>query len=211
MPPALTGRGACILGEVATLPAMALPAHKRTLAEFLAWEEAQPERHEFYRGESFAMVGGRRINNIVTGNLFAALKALLNGSRCRAFVESMKLQVAEDALFYPDIFVTCDPADLRTEQIFRHPVLVAEVLSASTQSFDRGLKFAAYRRLASLREYLLIDPDTRSVEVYRRNERELYELHDQTGTDALQLASVDLRLPMAELFDGLETVGQATG
>lgn len=197
--------------DVATLVSMALPAHKPTIAEFLAWEEAQPERHEFYRGEFFAMVGGRRINNIVTGNLFAALKAHLKGSRCWAFVESMKLQVADDALFYPDIFVTCDASDLRTEQIFRRPVLVGEVLSVSTQAFDRGLKFAAYRQLDSLREYLLIDPDTRSVEVFRRNERELFELHDQTGSAALHLASVDLRLPMAELFDGLETAGEATG
>lgn len=190
---------------------MALPAHKATLAEFLAWEEAQPERHEFYRGEFFAMVGGRRINGLVTGNLFAALKAHLKGTRCRAFVESMKLQVADDALFYPDVFVTCDPADLATEQIFRHPVLIAEVLSDSTQAFARGLKFAAYRQLPSLREYLLIDPDTRRVEVYRRNERDLFELHDQTGAEALHLASVDLRMPMAELFDGLEPAHEAAG
>lgn len=190
---------------------MALPAHKQTLADFLAWEEVQPERHEFYRGDAFAMVGGRRINNLVTGNLFAALKAHLKGSPCRAFVESMKLQVADDALFYPDLFVTCDAADLRTEQVFRSPVLVAEVLSASTQAFDRGLKFAAYRQLGSLREYLLIDPDARSVEVYRRNERSLFELHDQTGADALHLASVDLRLPMAELFDGLDAADDTGG
>lgn len=182
---------------------MALPAQKPTLADYLAFEEAQEQRHEFYRGEFFAMVGGRRINGIVTGNLFAALNTHLKGSRCRAFVESMKLQVADDAVFYPDVFVTCDPADLVTEQIFRHPLLVAEVLSDSTQAFDRGLEFAAYRKLASLREYLLVDPDSRRVEVFRRNERGLFELHDQTEADALHLASVELRLPMAELFEGL--------
>lgn len=190
------------------LPAQ-LPAQKPTLADFLVWEAAQPERHEFYRGEFFAMVGGRRINGIVTLNLAAALKTHLKGSPCRAFVESMKLQVADDALFYPDLFVTCDAADLRTEQIFRRPVLVAEVLSASTQAFDRGLKFAAYRQLDSLREYLLIDPDTRAVEIFRRNERSLFELHDQTGADTLHLASVDLRLSMAELFDGLDPADDA--
>lgn len=182
---------------------MALPALKPTLADYLAWEETQEQRHEFYRGEFFARVGGRRINGIVTLNLAGALKSHLRGSGCRAFVESMKLQVADDAVFYPDVFVTCDARDLATEQIFRHPVLVAEVLSDSTQAFDRGLKFAAYRQLASLREYLLVDPDTRRVEVFRRNERELFELHDQTGADALQLASVGLSLPMEELFEGL--------
>ncbi|MFT3819146.1 MAG: Uma2 family endonuclease [Rubrivivax sp.] len=183
---------------------MALPAHKPTIEDFLAWEEAQPERHEFYRGEFFAMVGGRRVNGLVTGNLYAALRSRLAGTPCRAFFESMQLQVADDAIFYPDLFVTCDPADLKTERIFRAPLLVAEVLSESTQAYDRGLKFAAYRQLPSLREYLLVDPDTRRVEVFRRNERELFELHDQTGRTELHLASVDFRLTMAELFDGLD-------
>ena len=183
---------------------MAPLGHQPTIEDFLAWEAAQPERHEFYRGEFFAMVGGRRINELVTLNLAAALKQHAKGSPCRVFVESMKLQVADDAIFYPDLFVTCDAADLKTDHIFRAPLLVGEILSASTQAYDRGLKFAAYRQLASLREYLLVDPDTRRVEVFRRNERELFELHDQTGRAELHLACVDFRLPMAELLDGLE-------
>jgi Uma2 family endonuclease len=88
--------------------------------------------------------------------------------------------------------------------VFRHPSLVAEVLSESTQADDRGLKFAAYRQLPSLQEYLLVDPDTRRVEVFRRNERQSFELHDQAGAAELVLESVGLRLAMAELFDGLE-------
>lgn len=183
---------------------MALAATRLTLTDYLQWEPSQPERHEFYRGETFAMVGGRRVNGLVTLNLASGLKLHLKGSRCRVFVESMKLQVADDAVFYPDLFVTCDAADLRTEQIFRSPMLIAEVLSESTQAYDRGLKFAAYRQLATLREYLLIDPDTRRVEVFRRNERELFELHDQTGAAELHLASVEFHLPLSELFDGLD-------
>lgn len=183
---------------------MALPAHKPTISDFLAWEEVQPGRHEFYRGEFFAMVGGRRINGQVTVNLTAAMRQHLKGSACRTFVESMKVQINDDALFYPDLFVTCDPADLQTDTIFRRPLLIVEVLSDSTESFDRGVKFTACRQLASLREYVLIDPGTRRVEVFRRNERELFELHDQSGTPTLHLASVDLRLPMAELFERLD-------
>jgi Uma2 family endonuclease len=129
---------------------MAFAAQKPTLADDLAWEETQEQRHAFYRGTFFARVGGRRINGIVTGNLFAALKSPLRDSGCRAFVESMKLQVADAAAFYPDVFVTCDARDRASEQIFRHPILVTEVLSDSTQAFDRGLEFAAYRQLASL-------------------------------------------------------------
>ncbi len=192
-------------------PVMALPAHQPTLADYLVWEEVQPERHEFYRGEFFAMVGGRRVNGLVTGNLFAALRQHLKGSPCRAFFESMKVQVADDAVFYPDLFVTCDPVDLQTEAIFRRPSLIVEVLSDSTQSYDRGLKFAAYRRLSSLREYVLVDPMSRQVEVFRRNERALFELHDQTGSAELYLASVELHLPMDELFDGLDAADAEAG
>ena len=183
---------------------MAHPAHKPTIADYLAWENEQPERHEFYRGEIFAMVGARRVHGLIGLNLGAALKSHLKGSPCRAFVEGMKVQVANDAVFYPDVFVTCDGRDLRTEMIFGHPKLVIEVLSDSTQAYDRGLKFAAYRALDSLQEYVLVDPDTRRVEVYRRNERGLFELHDQTGREAVEFACVGFTLAMAEVFDGVD-------
>jgi Uma2 family endonuclease len=183
---------------------MAVSASLPTLADFLVWEAAQPERHEFFRGGFFGRVGGRRVNGLVTGNLYAALRSALAGTTCRAFFESMQLQVADEAVFYPDLFVTCDPADLKTDRIFRSPILVVEVLSDSTQAYDRGLKFAAYRQLASLREYLLIDPDARRVEVFRRNERGLFELHDQTGRAEMHLDSVDFRLPLSALFEGLD-------
>lgn len=183
---------------------MSVPATRLSLSGFLAWEAGQPGRHEFYRGEVFAMVGARRVHGIVALNLAAALKAHLKGSPCRAFVESMKVQVADDAVFYPDVFVTCDAADLRTDTVFRQPLFVAEVLSDSTRGFDLGLKFAAYRRIDALREYLLVDPVTRRVDVFRRNERGNFELIDQTGAEALVLDSVGLALPMAELFDGLD-------
>ncbi|MBU6404516.1 MAG: Uma2 family endonuclease [Proteobacteria bacterium] len=183
---------------------MSLPLEKMSLQAFLDWENQQPGRHEFYRGEVFAMVGARRVHGIVVGNVFAALKSRLRGRPCQAFVESMKVRVADDAVFYPDVFVTCDARDLRTEMVFEHPVLIVEVLSASTQAFDRGAKFAAYRGLDSLREYVLIDPDTRGVEVFRRNERGLFELHDQGGAAVLTLASVDAGIPMDEVFEGMQ-------
>ena len=77
---------------------MAVPAEKFSLPDFLAWENAQATRHEFYRGEVFAMVGARRVHGLVAGNIFALLKAGLKNTRCRAFIESMKLQVADDTV-----------------------------------------------------------------------------------------------------------------
>ncbi len=182
---------------------MSVPALRLTIGEFLEWENTEDTRHEFYRGEVFAMVGVRRIHALVSGNLFASLRAHLKDTQCRAFTESVKVQLANDALFYPDVFVTCDAADLRTEMIFRSPTLIIEVLSDSTQAYDRGLKFAAYRQIASLLEYVLVDPDTRRVEVFRRNERSNFELVDQTGHTELVLDSVGMRLAMAEVFDGV--------
>lgn len=181
-----------------------------TLADFLAWEEDQPERHEFIRGEVFAMVGARRVHGIVSLNIAAGLKGLLRGSRCRVFNESMKLQAADDVMFYPDVFVTCDQADLRTDLVFRAPTVVVEVLSPSTQSHDRGIKFAWYRRVASLREYLLVDPDTRALELFRRGADGLFTLHDLTGMPQVDFASIGCSLPVDEIFDGLEPPVQGT-
>ena len=180
-----------------------------SLDDFLAWEETQPERHEFVRGEVFAMVGARRVHGIVSGNIFAILRQQLRGSPCRAFHESMKLKAAENALFYPDVFVTCDPADLRTEQVFTAPTVVVEVLSPSTQAYDRGQKFTCYRSLASLREYLLVDPDTRELQLFRRGTDGLFTLHDLTGIPRVDLSSIGCSLPAEEIFDGLEPPLQA--
>ena len=182
---------------------MGAPVEKLTLTGFLDWENAQAGRHEFFQGDVYAMTGARRAHGEVVGNLFAALKLHLRGSPCRAYMEGMKLQVADDAVFYPDVFVTCDADDLRTDMVFRAPTLVVEVLSPSTAAFDQGLKFSSYRRLASLKEYVLIDPDTRTVAVFRRNADGLFVLHDQTGTAPLELASVEFGVAMADVFEGV--------
>jgi Uma2 family endonuclease len=176
-----------------------------TLDDFLAWEDTQPERHEYLHGETFAMVGARRVHNLVAGNLYVALRQHLRGTPCAAFMETMKLRVADDALFYPDVFVTCDRQDLRTEREFSAPTLIAEVLSPSTEGYDRGQKFTQYRRLASLREYLLISPETREVLLFRRESAQgLFTLHDFSEAQTLECASIGHSMPVAELFEGLD-------
>ena len=89
---------------------------KLSLQEFLDWENLQAERHEFHHGEVFAMVGARRVHGLVALNIAASLKTQLKGSPCRAFADSMKVKIAADTVLYPDVFVTCDASDLRTEQ-----------------------------------------------------------------------------------------------
>ena len=181
---------------------MGLPVAKLNLEQFIDWENEQAERHEFYHGEVFAMVGVRRVHGVVGLNIAMSLKQQLNGSACGVFVESLKLRVKEN-IFYPDVFVTCDKADLQTEMIFTSPTVIVEVLSPSTQAFDRGLKFAAYRQILSLKEYLLVDPDTRVVELYRRGSDGLFTLHDYTDQPTCELASIGCVLSTTDIFDGL--------
>ena len=177
---------------------------KTTLEDFLRWENEQVEKHEFHRGEIFAMVGGRRVHGRVVSNLSRALGNALHGTPCQVFAESMKVQPADDTILYSDVFVTCDPADLRTEMIFRAPKLVIEVLSPTTQAYDRSLKFALYRRMASLQEYALVDPDTRRAEVFRIGADGLWVLHDMSDGPVLGLASIGFEMPLADVFDGVE-------
>ena len=185
---------------------MGSPLPKLTLEAYLKWENEQLDRHEFYRGGVFAMVGGRRVHGCVVSNLSRSLGNALKGSPCRVFSEGMKVQPADDTILYPDVFVTCDAADLRTEMIFHAPKLVIEVLSPSTQAYDRSQKFAMYRRMASLQEYALVDPDTRRVEVFRVGADGLWVLHDMSELTVVKLVSVGCEVTMADLFDGVEPV-----
>ena len=177
-------------------------------AEFLAWGATQTVQHEFVRAELFAMTGAAESHVTITLNVAFALRQHLRGSPCRTFANDMKLRVERaDSFFYPDVFVTCSAADATDPLVKREPVLVVEVLSPCTAAYDRGEKFAAYRRLPSLREYLLIDPDSRSCDLYRRGQGEgqaaLWVLHPAEPGEAVQLASVELELTAAALWDEL--------
>lgn len=183
---------------------MGLPDQKLTLQAYLAWENEQLERHEFYRGVVFAMTGGRRSHGRVTANLVMHLGLHLKGTPCQVFSESMKVQISDDSVLYPDIFVTCDRQDLQTEMIFRAPILVIEVLSPSTQAYDRSQKFALYRRLPSMKEYVLIDPETRRAEAFRINGDGLFTLYDMSESEILELASIDCKVAMTDVFAGID-------
>ena len=107
------------------------------------------------------------------------------------------------------MFVTCDPQDLRTEQIFRVPTVIVEVLSPSTQTYDRALKFTLYRGLPSLREYALVDPDTREVQLFRRGADGLFTLHDLAGAPQVQFTSIECAVAAEDLFEGIEPTAAA--
>ena len=143
--------------------------HSITADAYLAGEIHSPIRHEYVAGEVFAMAGATEEHATIAGNLFALLRNQVRGGPCRVYIADMKLRVeAADAFFYPDVFVTCDPRDATEPLAKRRPALICEVLSESTEAYDRGGKFAAYRTLESLNEYLLIDSRRRAVEIFHR-------------------------------------------
>ncbi len=183
----------------------ALETRPMTAEEFLIWDETQTLKHEFVRGEVFAMTGGVDRNYTVALNLALALRQHLRGTPCRVYGSDVKLRVeAADCFFYPDLMVTCSATDLGQRLIKREPVLVVEVLSPSTAAFDRGEKFADYRQLPSLAEYLMVDVERRRCDLHRKGADGLWVLHPSGPEDAVRLASLDLVVEAAELWADLE-------
>ena len=172
---------------------------------YLAWEAEQPGKSEYVDGEVFAMAGVRREHATVALNVGAALRSHLRGSPCLSFVADMKLRVASmDAFYYPDVMVTCDGRDRRADLFIEHPQLIVEILSDSTAAYDRGAKFASYRQIAALQEYVLIDIDSRRVEVFRRQAGNEWLLHDYADEPVCQFDSVKLTLAMELVFEDVD-------
>lgn len=186
---------------------MGLPLRQTVLdAEaYLAWEATQADKSEYVAGEVFAMVGVRRVHATVAGNIFAALREHLRGTPCMPYISDMKLRIeAADAFFYPDVMVTCDARDRLADLYVEHPQLIVEILSDSTAAYDRGAKFAAYRQIAALQEFVLIDIDARRIEMFRRQTGKEWLLHDYAGEPGCHFASVNLTLAMETVFEDVE-------
>ena len=175
--------------------------------DYLAWEQEQPCRNEYIDGEVFAMSGASDAHGTAAGNFFAALHAHARGTPCKPFIADMKVRVdAANSFFYPDIVVTCDPRDRTPEasHVKQHPALIVEVLSPSTEAYDRGNKFATYRQLESLQEYVLVSLEARRIEIFRRDTSGHWVLHPFAFDETLELASIDFHCPVAEIFEGVE-------
>ena len=190
-------------------PLMALPAqpYRPTTPEaYLEWEEAQMDRHEFYRGEVFAMAGGTYTHSRITANVMSGLHAALTGRGCHVLSGDMRVHVHENGLYtYPDVSVVCGEPQFKTERetTLVNPTLLVEVLSDSTERYDRGTKFRLYRELESLQEYLLVAQRSRLVEVYRRDPQG-WRLFDTDAEGRIELLSVGATLTMDAIYDGLE-------
>ena len=188
-------------------------------ADYLAWEEQQEQRYEYLdgmvypRNDILGMAGGTLPHNDIALNLYTALRAPMRRRGCRVNVADVKVCISAEgrdngAFFYPDLLVSCHPQDLSALKFVQHPTVIVEVLSPATESYDRGAKFAQYRRLDSLREYLLISSDRINVELFRLNERRRWELIPLGPGDTLELSSLDFSCPVALLYDAVALTPQ---
>lgn len=172
--------------------------------EYLEGEKTADIKHEFLDGEIYDMVGVKDSHATVALNIAALLKNHLRDGPCRVYISDMKAHLEQaNAFFYPDVMVTCDPRDRETDYYKRYPSLIVEVLSDSTGAYDRGGKFAIYRQLDSLREYVLIDPDTASVDCFRKDAQGHWVLYPYGAGETVELASVELRVVIEAVYEGV--------
>ncbi|HPQ96548.1 MAG TPA: Uma2 family endonuclease [Thiolinea sp.] len=172
---------------------------------YLEGEQLADEKHEYIRGEIYAMAGASDSHVKVTLNAAITLRQHLRGSGCSTYIADMKVRLEKDNLFfYPDVMVSCDPADQSPDHKYakQHPKLIIEVLSPSTEDRDRGSKFLHYRTLPSLQEYILVDPERYYVEIFRRQNGADWLLTTHTGVDArLSLHSIGLEVMLADWYE----------
>ena len=174
--------------------------------EYLQLEAQSPTKHEYRDGEIYAMAGASDVHVTIALNLATLLRGHVRGTGCRVYISDMKAHIeARNCYYYPDVMVTCDPRDQQNEMFKQFPKLIVEVLSDSTEAFDRGDKFADYQRLESLEEYVLINTRHQRVECFRRNEDGLWVLQYYTpDTETFLLASLGFTDTIAALYEDVE-------
>ncbi|MEC4895097.1 MAG: Uma2 family endonuclease [Oscillatoria sp. PMC 1051.18] len=174
-----------------------------TSEEYLHMEEKSPIKHEYIDGEVYAMAGASDVHITISLNLASLLRNHVRGTGCRVYISDMKARIeTKNRFYYPDVIVTCDERDQETTNYKSFPCLIVEVLSDSTEAFDRGDKFADYQTLASLQEYVLINSKRQRVECFRRGDNGLWILQFYTEEESVfQLKSVDFEGSLASLYE----------
>lgn len=176
-----------------------------TANDYLEWEATQEQKHEFFNGEVFAMGGARQEHVVVSLNIASLLKQHLRNTPCRAYISDMKLRVEQlDAFYYPDVMVSCDKSDHKADQFLSNPSIIIEVLSDSTEAYDRGAKFAAYRQIDSLKEYFLIDITARRVECFRRTPDNQWLLLIYENGESCDFIGLELSVALADVFEDID-------
>ena len=187
---------------------MSLPAKQRiSPEEYLELERAAETKHEYFNGEIYAMAGASLQHVAIISNTIIALGLQLRGGPCRVLANDMRVKVSDTGLYtYPDLLVVCEDPRLEDgrRDTLLNPAIIIEVLSPSTEAYDRGEKFAHYRRLESLREYLLISQDRYRVERFVRHDDD-WTLKEFSGPAArVVLECIGCELPLVDVYEGIE-------
>lgn len=185
---------------------MSTPALRRfTPQEYLMLERQADFKSEYLDGQIFAMGGATREHNLIAGNVFASLHRQLRQRPCEVYQNDLRVGVNSKRLYsYPDVIVMCGKPQFEDDQLdtLLNPTLIVEVLSKSTEEFDRGEKFRRYRTLASLQEYLLIAQQEYRLEQYSRQADGSWRLAEfEQLDDRVTLASIDCQLLLADVYE----------
>lgn len=184
-----------------------------TAAEYRAFEMAAEYKNEFVDGEIFAMAGASREHNLIGTNLTREISAQLRGRSCETYPGEMRVKVIDPETYaYPDVVVVCGEPEFEEAELdsLLNPTLIIEILSPSTEAWDRGGKFARYARLASLQEYLLVAQDRPRIERFRRAGGEEWIFSATEGLDAtLALPSIDCYLSLADVYERIRFGGES--
>ncbi|GAC1455561.1 MAG: Uma2 family endonuclease [Ktedonobacteraceae bacterium] len=162
--------------------------------------ESTGERYEYIDGYAYMLAGGTADHSTICVNVTSQLNSRLDNSGCRIYNSDMKVRLSETRYVYPDATVSCDERDRGTVEVLQFPRLVVEVLSQSTEGYDRGLKFEYYRTCPTIEEYVLVDTKRRAVDVYRRARKDLWTLHFFRTGDTVELASLNINIPLLALY-----------
>jgi Uma2 family endonuclease len=180
------------------------PVSRLTSQEYLVSERDSEQKHEFYRGEMFAMGGASFAHNQITTNIGTLVNTLLRNRDCAVTLNDLRVKITATGRYtYPDVVVTCESPKFEDEQFdtLLNPQVIMEVLSNSTESYDRGKKFEHYRQIESLREYVLVAQDHPQIERFSRQEDRHWLFDEASGLDAaLHLTTIDVTLKLADVY-----------
>jgi Uma2 family endonuclease len=192
-------------------PVVAYGKQKISIEEYLEMENASMEKHEYYKGEIFAMSGAKVQHNIITGNLFIALGQKFKGKKCKPYNSDQRVHIQSNTLFtYPDISIICGEIFTLNNDDYNvlNPAVIIEVLSKSTKNYDRGEKFKLYRDIPTLKEYILADSESIHIEVFRLNEKNHWELEEYNAVeDFLSIKAIDEKILISEIYEGVKIEG----
>jgi Uma2 family endonuclease len=183
----------------------AQPNQAMTVEEYLAFEETSSIKHEYFAGHIIALAGGNEAHSIISSNINALLHTQLRQRPCTVYTSDMKVRAEQPRKYmYPDISIVCGQPRYEDSKrrVLLNPTVVIEVLSASTERFDRGVKFQWYRSMASIQEYILVSQDTKYIDQYHRQSDNLWSLSSVSGeTDALHLSSINCTLTIEDIYE----------